>query len=279
MTTPADGLELMLFTARPERARAAIEAGISTFVIDWETRGKDERQRGADLETNANTPEQLRAMAEVGGSRRVCRINGLYEQTGREVDTAVGCGATDILLPMVRSPHEVETFLRLIDGRCRAGILLETAEACGCARELARLPLDLVYVGLNDLALSRGRTCIFDALVDGTVPALRDAFPETPFGLAGATVLDGGDPLPCLRLLEEMARLRCAFTFLRRSYRREVAGRHEPAEVARIQGAWRRLRDRTQDECERDRHRLCEEVDRARTLMSVRPVAPVEGSG
>jgi citrate lyase beta subunit len=235
-------LELFVFTVDPGMAGVARDAGIDALVVDWEWRGKCERQEGADTEVNRDTPEHLAALASFSPMRRVCRLNAFGPWTAAEVELAVGHGATDVLLPMVESAFEVEAFLSFLDGRARAGILVETDQACRRAEELARLPVDLVYVGLNDLAVERRSSALFLPLVDGTAERLRQVFSGCAFGLAGLTVLDAGHPVPCRRLIEEMARLGCDFTFLRRSFRRDVAGRDVAREVARLRSAWERLR-------------------------------------
>jgi len=119
-----------------------------------------------------------------------------------------------------------------------------------------------VYVGLNDLAISRGTPCIFTALTDGTVERLREAFADTPFGFGGLTVVELGHPIPCLRLLEEMARLRSSFTFLRRSFRRDIVGRDAATVVAAIQATWRALLRRDPEREARDHTLLVEAVER-----------------
>ncbi len=255
-------IDLQLFAIDPVEAHRAVAAGITAFVVDWEWRGKQGRQSGFDTEINRDSVEDLARMAAVAGSRRICRLNRFGPWTPDEVEAAVGAGATQLLLPMVESPAEVEAFLGWVCGRVRAGILIETEAACRCAGDLAGLGVDAVYVGLNDLAISRGTPCIFTALVDGTVERLREPFGKTPFGFGGLTVVELGHPLPCLRLLEEMARLQATFTFLRRSFRRDIVGRNAAAEVARIQRTWRALLARERAEEADDHARLVEAVDR-----------------
>jgi hypothetical protein len=273
MTQPRESsIELLLFTTDFGFAELCVRAGISGVVIDWEYRGKAERQRAADTEINRDTADDLAVMRGVRGARRVCRINAPGPWTAGEVDLAIECGATDLLLPMVSHPGEVEDFLRRVDRRCRAGILVETRDACATALELAKLPLDLVYVGLNDLAISRGSRSIFAPLVDGLALGLRECFASAHFGMGGLTLVDRGRPIPCLVLMAELARHGCDFTFLRRSFKRDIrerglgeraiggrgrAGSTESGNalssiVADIQAAWAKMRSRGPAEIERD---------------------------
>lgn len=249
-------LDLVLFTSDARVGLRARDAGIGTFIVDWEWRDKCLRQAGFDTQVNHDTPEQLAEMARIPRARVWCRIDAWGRAAEREVDVAVERGASLLLLPMVQGPAEVEQFLRRVDGRCRAGILVETAEACAERRALAGFPLDAVYVGLNDLSISRGYRSIFTPFRDGTIDALRAAFPEVPFGFGGMTVVGGGSPLSSALLHAEMARLDCAFTFLRRSFFRDIEGRDLAAEVARLRERWEELRRRAPEQMEADCARL-----------------------
>jgi hypothetical protein len=114
------------------------------------------------------------------------------------------------------------------------------------------LPISRVFIGLNDLAIERGSASLFSALVDGTVDRVRAAF-EVPVGVAGLTVPDAGDPLPCRLMLGELARLRCGYTFLRRSFRRDILGRDLHVELPRIHAALDRAARRSAAEVQGDR--------------------------
>ncbi len=153
---------------------------------------------------------------------------------------------------MVRSAAEVEQALEWVGGRCGLGILVETEDAVRGAAALGALPLSRVYVGLNDLMIDRGGSALFEPLVDGTVERVREHF-RVPFGVAGLTLPDLGDPVPCRLLMAEMARLRCDFSFLRRSFHRDVERGSIASGVAEIRAAIERARRRGPGEIERNR--------------------------
>lgn len=258
---PTNGhFELFLFTRDVVTARAAAASGIDGFVIDWESRGKDVRQQGADTEINHDTPDDLKAIRACTSGRVLCRLNSLGEGTPYEVDLAIAGGADEILLPMVRTVGDVEHALELVGGRCRLGILVETDDAVKAAPALGRLPLSRIYVGLNDLAIDRGSRNIFTALCDGTVEHVR-AHARVPFGVAGLTLPDHGFPIPCRLLVGELARLDCSFTFLRRSFRRDIRGRDMRAEVPRMRDALRAARQRAAAVVAREHAELEDAVD------------------
>jgi hypothetical protein len=173
--------------------------------------------------------------------RLLCRINGFGPWTAGEVADAVAAGADEILLPMVRTPEEVDRTLDLVAGRCGVGILIETQAAVDRAAELARRPLSRIYVGLNDLRIDRRSDELFRPLVDGTVEAVRSVVTR-PFGVAGMTLPGGGFPVSSDLLAAELVRTGAEFTFLRRAFTADMAGRDPFVEVPRLLASVDRLR-------------------------------------
>ena len=251
--------ELLLFSTDPGTVSRYSEAAVDGFIVDWERIGKETRQAGADTEINADTPEDLRRVRAATKARLICRLNQSGPWTRGEIEEAVAGGADELLIPMVRGPVEVHEAIRLAAGRCGVGILVETVDAVRHAPELARLPISRAYVGLNDLSIERRSRSIFGALTDGLVDGIRPLF-TVPFGLAGLTLPECGRPIPCRLLIGEMARLSCGFSFLRRSFRRDMAGRDPGAELPRLRAAIERAGRRTAEEIARDRAELVETV-------------------
>lgn len=250
---------LFLFSTDPSLIREAILAGIEGVVVDWERVGKKQRQASADTQIGTDTLDDLIRVRQCTRARVLCRINACGATTPDEVEQAIAAGADEILLPMVRGLTEVEVVLRHIDARCGLGILVETREAVREAEALARLPLSRVYVGLNDLAIERGSSCIFDAVGDGIVERLRQVFPM-PFGFGGLTLPDRGDPIPSRLLIGEMARLRCDFSFLRRSFHRDMRGKVVDQEIPRLLESLRRASLRPATVVDGDRKELCQAI-------------------
>jgi hypothetical protein len=244
-------LDVLLFTVDVRLARRAAAAGLAGFVVDWEDR-RSSTDRTLGISDEPDTVEDLERIASVDGVRIVCRINPVGSHTAREVDAAVERGATDLLVPMVDTPHDVARVVALADGRVRVGVMIETVTACDNAAEIAREPADFVYVGLLDLALSRAERNVFGPLADGTAERLRSVFATPRFGIGGVTVVDGGAPVPCRVLLGELARLDTDIAFARRSFKRDTADRDLSLEHDRLRSAWRELRQRTPAAVEAD---------------------------
>ncbi|MGH9278972.1 MAG: aldolase/citrate lyase family protein [Acidimicrobiales bacterium] len=229
-------MDLFVFSKDPAFARRVVEAGAAGVVIDWERRGKRRRQAAHDTQINADTPADLARVRAATAGRLLCRVNRWAGWSRREIDLAVALGADEVLQPMVRRPEEVDAALAAVAGRCGLGILVETVDAVRRVDELVARPLSRIYVGLNDLMIDRGGGWLFDPLVDGTADRVAAAVVEAgiPFGVAGLTLPDRGYPVPSRVLMGALAGLGASFTFLRRSFLADVAGRDVAVEVPRI---------------------------------------------
>ena len=232
-TTP---FELVLFSVNPELIGSAVDAGVRSVIVDWEYREKEARQAGADTEINRHGDRELVRVRTATSANVVVRINAFGPDTVDEIGRALDGGADELLLPMVRSIEEVEAAFRIVAGRCALGILVETASACDLAADLGSLALSRVYMGFNDLAIDRRSDSIFEPLVDGTLERVRPHF-DVPFGFGGLTRPDRGEPIPCRLLIAEMIRHECQFSFLRRSFHRDVALPDVHRQVARLLAA------------------------------------------
>ena len=242
-------MDLFAFTADPSRAAAVVGAGAAGVILDWERRGKARRQQGQDTQINEDTAADLAAVRSAVPHTRpgrvLCRVNGAGPWTAQEVQMAVDFGADEVLLPMARTPADVDLALDAVAGRCSLGILVETQDAVDCVEELARRPLHRVYLGLNDLRIDRGGADpLFAPLVDGTAARVRGAV-DVPFGVAGLTLPDRGHPVPSRLLAGALADLGADFTFLRRSFWADTAGHDLRVAVPRIVEACNAARRRS----------------------------------
>jgi len=252
--------DFFLFSIDPLFAQKAALAGIDAILIDWESKDKERRQVGNDTEINQHTPEDLRRMRQALSIPIICRLNGYSDSTSAEMEQAITLGANELLLPMVRSVWEVDQLLNRAQGRVKIGILIETLDAIRIASDLASLPLSRVFVGLNDLAIERRSKQLFAPIADGTIERLRSKF-TVPFGFGGITLPEYGDPIPCSLLVKEMLRLDCQFSFLRRSFYRDIRGRNLSMEIPRIKTWIQSLRHRSQAEIEEDFHELISKIE------------------
>ncbi len=245
-TTDIDHLRLFLFTTDALLAKQAEQVGIDSIIVDWERIGKRERQISYSTQINADTPEDVVALAEVISIPITVRINPLDNNTSDEIETALDSGASIIMLPMAKVPSEVDKFISLVNGRAKTLVQIETHTLVEHCHELRDLGWDYSYIGLNDLMISRQKNSIWDLLADGTVEQIFQILNNRIVGFGGVTRISGGNPIPFLELLHEMARLNCGLSVLRRTFKNEMSGRNLQAEIQAIRAAWvaARLRSR-----------------------------------
>jgi HpcH/HpaI aldolase/citrate lyase family protein len=254
-----ENFTFVLFSTNPTFIREAVAAGVQAVIVDWERQGKEQRQANADTQIGTDTLADLQKVRNATEALVICRLNAFNGTTATEVEQAVAAGADEILLPMVRCAHEVEKVIELANGRCGVGVLIETVEAVQSARDIGRLPIARAYVGLNDLRIARATPSIFTALADGTVEGIREHF-ASPFGFGGLTLPDKGEPIPCRLLIAEMARLDASFSFLRRSFHRDVR-------VGEIAPAVRRIREALASATHRETQQIDNDAAELRELI------------
>lgn len=245
-------LDLVVFEHEVDRVLPLVEAGLRDFMVDMERRGKARRQLGADTEIGHASLADLRELARIKGIKVHCRVNGWSAQTRIEIEQAISEGARRLYLPMVENRDQAEAFLQLVDGRVETAILIETQPAAQDPSQFADLPLDAVFVGLNDLAISRGTANIFSAVSDGTVAHIRSVLTKPQFGFGGITCVDLGAPIPCRLIMAYLAAMKGSYSFLRRSFKRDIVGRNLATEIARIHDLWDRLLDRAPEQVSAD---------------------------
>lgn len=224
-------MKLFLFTTNLELGAAAQEAGIDYLIVDWERKGKEERQLGKHLEINQDTPEDVYRLSQKLSIPITVRINPLGDYTNDEVACAIDNGAKVIMLPMARKIDEVSRFLEIINNRTETLVQIETPELVNKTKELSELPWDYAHVGLNDLMVAKGTSSIWDSLIDGTVEDVCNNLDGRKFGFGGMTIIGGGHPIPFNLVLHEMTRLNCSMGILRRSFKKEMMDRNINLEI------------------------------------------------
>ena len=220
-------LKLMYITNRPEVAKIAEAAGVERIFVDMEYLWKSDRQGGMNTVQNRHTTEDVKRLREVLTSAELLtRINPIHEEmdeivsSKEEIDGVIEAGADIIMLPYFKTAEEVRTFIRLVDGRARTMLLLETPEAVEVIDEILEIRgIDEIHVGLNDLSLGYGKKFMFEVLADGTVDQLCGKFKasRTMYGFGGIAA-PGKGLLPAELILMEHYRLGSGCVILSRSF-------------------------------------------------------------
>lgn len=237
------GLELFLFASAIDFSRRAADAGVTSLLIDWENQAKHERQTGHDTEINHHTVADLAQLVKSVSIPVTVRINGL--PTGAaEIETALDHGARILMLPMAKSARDVEKFLARVAGRALTIVQIETQSLVDDCANLQALPWDYAFIGLNDLMISRGANWLWEPLYDGTLDTICGQLAGRRLGFGGVTVIGGGQPLRFTDLLREYGRLGCTFSFLRRTFHKEIGDRDLRAELDAVQATWKAIGQR-----------------------------------
>ncbi len=173
-------LKLMYITNRPEIALIAEKNGVDRIFVDMEYIGKAERQGNLDTVQNHHTIHDIAVLRSVlTQSELLVRVNPIHEKTSEytsseeEIEAAIQAGADIVMLPFFKTVAEVKRFLRIVDGRVKTMLLLETPEAVDALNEILAIPgIDEIHIGINDLSIGYGKRFMFELLTDGTVERL-----------------------------------------------------------------------------------------------------------
>ncbi len=195
-------LELMYITNRTDVATLAQRAGVDRIFVDMEYIGKDLRQGGLDTVQSHHTVEDVKRLRPIlNKSKLLVRCNPIHEasesysSSEEEIDSVVEAGADIIMLPYFKTASEVEKFIKLVNGRAKTCLLLETAEAAENIDSILSVDgIDEMYIGLNDLHLCYGMDFMFQLLADGTVERLAEKIKAKgiSFGFGGVARVGTG---------------------------------------------------------------------------------------
>ena len=215
-------LKLFYITNKPDIAVIAQDAGVDRIFVDMEYIGKDERQGGLDTVQNHHTVEDVKNIRRVlTTAELLVRVNPIHNNSAKEIEAVICEGADTIMLPMWKTPQEVERFISFVGGRAKTMLLLETDEARLCLDEVLKIKgIDEIHIGLNDLKLSQNKNFLFELLVDGTVDEIVDKIKKTdiPYGFGGVGRINSDAPLPAENILAEHYRLGSSMVILSRAF-------------------------------------------------------------
>lgn len=217
----------MYITNKPAVAEIAEASGVDWIFLDMEFIGKDARQGGLDTVQNHHTVKDVQNIkAAVKKAKVLVRVNPIhdalpdYPSSKDEIDATIAAGADILMLPFFKTVEEVKTFIKLVDGRAKTLLLMETVEAAELVDEILEVPgIDMIHLGLNDMHLELGMKFMFELLANGTVEKLGNKIKAKgiPFGFGGIATLDGG-ALPGSMVLKEHVRLGSSMVIVSRSF-------------------------------------------------------------
>ena len=214
-------LDFMFITNNPNVAKAAEECGVRRVWVDLETIGKEARQLGMNTVKSGHTLQDISVVKEIlTTSELLVRVNPIYKGSEAEINEVIERGADIIMLPFFHTLEEVDTFLRIVNGRCKTTLLFESKESIEHLDEIIALGgFDEAHIGLNDLHLSYGMTFMFEPLSNGMVEQICAKFKEAgiPYGFGGVAKIGEG-LLPAECVIAEHYRLGSTRAILSRSF-------------------------------------------------------------
>lgn len=215
-------LKLFYITNNPVVAKICEQSGVDRIFVDMEYMGKADRQGGMDTVQNHHTVNDVKNIRNViTKAELLVRINPIHDGTKTEIDAVLDAGADVVMLPMWKTPSEVETFVQLVGGRAKTLLLLETEDARLCLDKVLNIKgIDEIHIGLNDLHLSQGKKFLFELTTDGTVDeiAAKIKAKGIPFGFGGVGRVFSGDMLPAENILAEHYRVGSSMVILSRAF-------------------------------------------------------------
>jgi 2-keto-3-deoxy-L-rhamnonate aldolase RhmA len=276
----------LFITSDPAMASYVLGQGVDQVFLDLEVIGKVERQGHLDTVISRHSMDDVSVLhaASPAGALLV-RLNPIHPGTETEIDVAIRRGASTLMLPMFRTPAEVERFCRAVNRRVRVCLLVETIGAMESLAECISISgVDEVHIGLNDLHLEMGCRFMFEPLASGHVERMADVLrsAQKPFGIGGLARIGEG-LLPAELLLTEHARLGSTCAILSRTFHRGVKTVDEMrqhmdfgAEVRHLRFAYKTHVNRRADEIEAHHQQLKSMISGIVNGISHRSTAPAE---
>jgi hypothetical protein len=215
---------LTALTRDPLLARRADEAGVDRIGVDVERHGKMARQGHVpDARISDHELGDLDRLApELRRAALFARVNPPHRESRAEIEAALAHGARVLMLPFFHTAAEVEAFVRAVDGRATAVLLVETAAALVGLRDILSVAgIDEVMLGLNDLRVSLGLGGPFELIASDRVTAVAEQVRGRglPFGFGGlARAGDTALPVPADLVIAQHARLGSSSAWLSRSF-------------------------------------------------------------
>jgi len=256
-------MEFLFKVENVSDAYTALCASVKRVFFDIEWMGKTERQKKMGRVFKEKSLQPLKEITKVIGNQAdiTVRLNPFYKATVDEVEFCLKNRVSTIMLPMFKRISEVKEFIKIIGGRARVSLLLETRAALENAGALIELKgIDEIHVGFNDLSLDLGFRFLFDVLKSGIMDVLAVVFKaaEIKFGFGGVAKIGKG-LIPAQYILLEHERLGSTQAFLSKEFY-ELESSIEPAykvykeEIEKLRFYYKKAKLRTKVSREKDKY-------------------------
>ncbi len=214
-------MDIIFITNDSWCAQVAEQAGVDRVMVDLEILGKSERQKNHDtLISKHQLSDVSRLRSVLKRALLMVRINPMHDYTLDEVHACTAAGADILMLPMISRPAEARQFVRIVGGRSKTCLLLETGGALARLHDIVSVPgIDEVHIGLNDLHLALNLDFMFELVSGGLIEYMAQIIRGrgVKFGIGGIARLGRGLISPEL-ILSEHIRLGSSQVILSRDY-------------------------------------------------------------
>ncbi len=214
---------LTMWVSSTELAEFADKAGVDRIGVDLERIGKKERQAGLGTWISHHDDKLLADIAKtLKKADLFARSNPLHALSTPEIDHLIDIGVKVIMLPMFRSAEDVQTFLRIVDGRAKVIPLLENFDAVSNLDALLAIDeIDEIHIGINDLSLSMGLPNRFCVLTTNVLQHISDLILSSGKRLSCGHVgraMDESLPIPSDLVYAQYARIGARGTLISKAF-------------------------------------------------------------
>ena len=257
-------MKYIFITNHPDTAKIAYQSGVQRFMVDLEIEGKQERQGHVDTFISTHQFSDISLIRKaVPDAEVLVRLNKYGPHTCQEVEQAVNLGADIIMQPFFLSYQDVLEFSEYIPSDIGFIPLFEHYAVLELLEEIFAIQkISEVYLGLNDLHLSRQQKFVFEPLANGDVDlfAAQAKAANFSFGFGGVAMPGEGD-FSAYDVMKEHARLGSTRVILGRAFRKFFEGDSTFSEqeklmtqaLAKLTNAYDQAQRRLSQEVEIDR--------------------------
>ncbi|HIF9454006.1 TPA: aldolase/citrate lyase family protein [Photobacterium damselae] len=217
----------LYITNVPKIAAYAEKCGVNRIFIDLESLGKVERQGHLNTFISKHSITDIKPVKNaLYKSDLLVRINPFNKSTEKEINSVITEGADIIMLPMFRTIEELESVIKLIDGRVKFIPLVETYDAAIKLQEISELNgVDEIHIGLNDLHLDMGLNFMFELISSGFISSITKNV-KIPFGIGGIATVGQGI-VPAELVLAQHFKLGSSSVILSRAFHKSATSLQE----------------------------------------------------
>ncbi len=251
-----DEMVFTLFTNSASDAAKADEARVDRIGLDLESLKKSDRQDPKKHWISDHRVSEIHSIARaISNAELFARTNSPHPLLRQEVDALVNAGCRVLMLPYFRELEEVDAFVKMVAGRARVVLLVETAAAMVRFSDLVQLAgVDEVHIGLNDLHLDLKLRSHFELLCSDLLDRMADIAhaADMPFGFGGvARPIDLTLPIDPQLIYSQLARLGANRTLISRSFTNTMGPEHnftdEVAATRKALTAWHKAGNAEQE--------------------------------